>query len=51
MIDAHSQSANYVVQTALDYSDPAQRAQLVDNIRPILRKRRFSVSRYSRLAY
>lgn len=28
--------ANYVVQTALDYSEPAQRAQLVDNIRPIL---------------
>lgn len=28
--------ANYVVQTALDYSDPIQRGQLVDCIRPIL---------------
>lgn len=28
--------ANYVVQTALDYSDPIQRAQLVECIRPIL---------------
>ncbi|KAA1116357.1 hypothetical protein PGT21_010560 [Puccinia graminis f. sp. tritici] len=28
--------ANYVVQTALDYSEPQQRAALVDNIRPIL---------------
>ena len=28
--------ANYVVQTALDYADPAQRAALVDCIRPIL---------------
>ncbi|PWN27850.1 ARM repeat-containing protein [Jaminaea rosea] len=28
--------ANYVVQTALDYSEPLQRAQLVECIRPIL---------------
>ncbi|BGP64704.1 hypothetical protein NBRC10512v2_006069 [Rhodotorula toruloides] len=28
--------ANYVVQTALDYAEPAQRAQLVETIRPIL---------------
>ncbi|WFC96941.1 hypothetical protein MBRA1_003607 [Malassezia brasiliensis] len=28
--------ANYVVQTALDYAEPAQRAQLVNCIRPIL---------------
>lgn len=28
--------ANYVVQTALDYSEPVQRAQLVECIRPIL---------------
>lgn len=28
--------ANYVVQTALDYADPAQRVALVDHIRPIL---------------
>ena len=28
--------ANYVVQTALDYADPAQRMALVDHIRPIL---------------
>lgn len=28
--------ANYVVQTALDYSEPMQRAQLVECIRPIL---------------
>jgi hypothetical protein len=27
---------NYCVQTALDYSDPAQRAALVDGIRPVL---------------
>lgn len=29
--------ANYVVQTALDYAEPAQRAQLIETIRPILR--------------
>lgn len=28
--------ANYVVQTALDYAEPAQRAQLIETIRPIL---------------
>ncbi len=28
--------ANYVVQTSLDYADPAQRMQLVECIRPIL---------------
>ncbi|KAI3618499.1 hypothetical protein CBS9595_002862 [Malassezia furfur] len=28
--------ANYVVQTSLDYAEPAQRAQLVNCIRPIL---------------
>ncbi|CAG8435738.1 9515_t:CDS:10 [Funneliformis mosseae] len=28
--------ANYVVQTALDYADPIQRASLVDCIRPLL---------------
>lgn len=28
--------ANYVVQTCLDYAEPAQRAQLVECIRPIL---------------
>ncbi|CAG8471383.1 16677_t:CDS:10 [Funneliformis caledonium] len=28
--------ANYVVQTALDYADPLQRASLVDCIRPLL---------------
>ncbi|POY71655.1 hypothetical protein BMF94_5350 [Rhodotorula taiwanensis] len=28
--------ANYVVQTALDYAEPAQRTQLIETIRPIL---------------
>ncbi|KAM0754176.1 ARM repeat-containing protein [Meredithblackwellia eburnea MCA 4105] len=28
--------ANYVVQTALDYAEPSQRAQLIETIRPIL---------------
>ncbi|ORY94773.1 armadillo-type protein [Syncephalastrum racemosum] len=32
----HDSYANYVVQTALDYAEPKQRAQLVECIRPIL---------------
>lgn len=30
-------SGNYCAQTALDYAEPGQRAQLVEMIRPILR--------------
>lgn len=38
LTSSFSSFANYVVQTALDYAEPTQRAQLIEAIRPILRK-------------